>query len=95
MKIILAEDNTRSQIDWQPDTLTWSIDNNAVRTLKRSDTVDDQGISHFPNTPSRVQLRSVCKNPSIFLVILMSNIIVSGLLVSIPLPLEPSSGLEE
>lgn len=43
-------------IDWQPDTLTWSIDNNIVRTLKRSDTVDDQGISHFPNTPSRVQL---------------------------------------
>ncbi|KAI0743192.1 concanavalin A-like lectin/glucanase domain-containing protein [Irpex lacteus] len=45
-------------IDWQPDTLTWSIDNNVVRTVKRSDTVDSQGVSHFPNTPSRVQLRS-------------------------------------
>ncbi|KAI0087408.1 concanavalin A-like lectin/glucanase domain-containing protein [Irpex rosettiformis] len=44
-------------IDWQPDTLTWSIDNNVVRTLKRSDTIDDQGISHYPNTPSRIQLR--------------------------------------
>ncbi|KAI0697054.1 concanavalin A-like lectin/glucanase domain-containing protein [Cytidiella melzeri] len=43
-------------IDWKPDTLTWSIDNNVVRTLQRSDTVDSKGISHFPNTPSRVQL---------------------------------------
>ena len=42
-------------IDWQPDTLTWSIDGNVVRTLKRSDTVDNR----YPNTPSRVQLRSV------------------------------------
>jgi len=44
-------------IDWQPETLTWSIDGKVVRTLKRSDTIDEKtGIAHYPSTPSRVQL---------------------------------------
>ncbi|KAH9941782.1 glycoside hydrolase family 16 protein [Epithele typhae] len=43
-------------IDWQQDTLTWLIDGNAVRTLKRSDVTGSDGVSHYPSTPSRVQL---------------------------------------
>jgi len=43
-------------IDWQPDTLTWSIDNNVVRTLKKSDTTDSNGVAHYPTTPARIQL---------------------------------------
>jgi len=43
-------------IDWQPDTLTFSIDGKAVRTVKKSDTVDSKGVAHYPTTPSRVQL---------------------------------------
>lgn len=42
-------------IDWQPDTLTWSIDGNVVRTVRRQDTIVN-GITRFPTTPSRVQL---------------------------------------
>jgi len=44
------------QIDWQQDTLTWSIDGNVVRTLKKSDTFDTNGVAHYPTTPARVQL---------------------------------------
>jgi beta-glucanase (GH16 family) len=47
------------QIDWQPDTLTFSIDGKAVRTVKKSDTIDSAGVAHYPTTPSRVQLSSV------------------------------------
>ncbi|KAK7685919.1 hypothetical protein QCA50_010728 [Cerrena zonata] len=43
-------------VDWQPDTLTFSIDNKVVRTIQRSDHIDSAGISHFPSTPSRIQL---------------------------------------
>ncbi|KAG6885184.1 hypothetical protein C0993_005091 [Termitomyces sp. T159_Od127] len=43
-------------IDWQPNKLTWSIDGKIVRTLNEADTVDTQGVSHFPSTPSRVEL---------------------------------------
>lgn len=44
-------------IDWQPDTLTWSIDGNVMRTLKKSDTWNATTNSyHYPQTPSRVQL---------------------------------------
>lgn len=46
-----------SQIDWQPDTLTFAIDNNTVRTIKKSDTIDGNGVAHYPSTPSSVQLR--------------------------------------
>ncbi|KAH0580896.1 hypothetical protein H2248_012051 [Termitomyces sp. 'cryptogamus'] len=43
-------------IDWQLKTLTWSIDGKVVRTLNEADTVDKKGVSHFPNTPSKVEL---------------------------------------
>jgi len=43
-------------IDWQPDTLTWSIDGGVVRTLKKSDTLDTNGVAQYPTTPARVQL---------------------------------------
>ncbi|KAI5813656.1 cell wall glucanase [Pyronema omphalodes] len=45
------------EIDWTPDTLTWKMDGNTIRTLKKSDTLDKAtGIYHYPQTPSRVQL---------------------------------------
>jgi len=44
-------------IDWQPDTLTWSIDGNIVRTVNRVDTLSKDGTHYaYPSTPSRVQL---------------------------------------
>ena len=44
-------------IDWQPDQLTWSIDGNNVRTLKKSDTFNKTDNQyHYPQTPARVQL---------------------------------------
>jgi len=42
-------------IDWQPDQLTWLVDNKVVRTLKRSDTVVN-GVAQYPTTPARIQL---------------------------------------
>lgn len=42
-------------INWQPTSLTFLIDGQVVRTIKESDTVVN-GVSEFPNTPSRVQL---------------------------------------
>jgi len=42
-------------IDWQPDTLSFLVDGNNVRTIKVSDTVSN-GVSQYPNTPSRIQL---------------------------------------
>jgi len=43
-------------LDWQPKTLTFSIDGKVVRTVNASNTVDPQGVTRFPSTPSRVQL---------------------------------------
>jgi len=43
-------------IDWQPDALTFSIDGKAVRTVKKTDTINSTGIANYPSTPSRVQL---------------------------------------
>lgn len=44
-------------IDWQPDTLTWSIDGNVMRTLNRKDTWNaTSGRFDYPQTPSRVML---------------------------------------
>lgn len=43
-------------IDWQQDTLTWLIDGNVVRTLKRSDATGSDGVSRYPSTPSRIEL---------------------------------------
>jgi len=42
-------------IDWQPETLSFSIDGNVVRTLKASD-YEQGGVRRYPNTPSRIQL---------------------------------------
>ena len=46
-----------AQVDWQPDTLTWLIDGNVVRTLKRSDTINSNGVALYPSTPARIQIR--------------------------------------
>ncbi|KAK3078413.1 hypothetical protein LTS18_007572, partial [Coniosporium uncinatum] len=44
-------------IDWQPDTITWSIDGNVQRTLKRDDTWNSTSNRwDYPQTPSRVML---------------------------------------
>ncbi|KAG8903471.1 hypothetical protein FRB99_003249 [Tulasnella sp. 403] len=44
-------------IDWQPDSLTWSIDGNPVRTLNKADTLSKDGSYYaYPTTPARVQL---------------------------------------
>ncbi|KAI0763461.1 concanavalin A-like lectin/glucanase domain-containing protein [Trametes elegans] len=43
-------------IDWQQDTLTWLVDGQVVRTLKRSDVTGDDGVSRYPSTPSRIEL---------------------------------------
>lgn len=45
------------EIDWQPDQLTWAVDGNVMRTLKKSDTFNKTTNQyHYPQTPSRVQL---------------------------------------
>ena len=45
------------EVDWQPDQLTWSIDGNVQRTLKKSDTFNKTDNQyHYPQTPARVQL---------------------------------------
>ncbi|KAI0319316.1 concanavalin A-like lectin/glucanase domain-containing protein [Amylostereum chailletii] len=43
-------------IDWQPETLTFLIDNQAVRTVHKADTIDNNGVAHYPSTPASVQL---------------------------------------
>ncbi|EIW78647.1 glycoside hydrolase family 16 protein [Coniophora puteana RWD-64-598 SS2] len=42
-------------LNWQPDALEFLVDGNVTRTLKASDTVVN-GVSQYPNTPSRIQL---------------------------------------
>lgn len=45
------------EIQWTPDELTWLVDGNAGRTLKRSDTWNETAQRwDYPQTPSRVQL---------------------------------------
>jgi hypothetical protein len=45
------------EIDWTPDTVTWSIDGQVGRTLKRADTWNETTSQWmFPQTPSRIQL---------------------------------------
>lgn len=45
------------EIDWQPDQLTWAVDGNVMRTLKKSDTFNKTTNQyHYPQTPARVQL---------------------------------------
>lgn len=44
-------------IDWQPDQLTWAIDDKVLRTLKKSDTWNETANAYnYPQTPSRIQL---------------------------------------
>lgn len=44
-------------MDWQPDQLTWKIDDTVLRTLKRSDTWNaSTNQYHYPQTPARVEL---------------------------------------
>lgn len=45
------------QLDWQPDQLQWLVDGNVIRTLNRTSTIDSNGVSRYPSTPSRIQLR--------------------------------------
>jgi len=43
-------------IDWTPDQLSWSVDGNVLRTVKKTDTLDSNGVAHYPSTPARIQL---------------------------------------
>jgi len=43
-------------VDWQEDQLTFSIDGDVVRTVKKSDTVDSTGRAQYPTTPARIQI---------------------------------------
>lgn len=45
------------EIDWQEDSLTWSIDGKVLRTLNRADTINSTtGQANYPQTPSRVMI---------------------------------------
>jgi len=45
------------EIDWKPDSITWSIDGNSIRTLNRDDTWNATANRYsFPQTPARLQL---------------------------------------
>jgi hypothetical protein len=45
------------EIDWQPDSITWSIDGKVVRTLDREDTWNATANRYYyPQTPCQVQL---------------------------------------
>ncbi|KAL6714133.1 putative glycosidase CRH2 [Lecanora helva] len=45
------------EIDWQPDQLTWSVDGNISRTLKKSETFNKTDNQfHYPQSPARVEL---------------------------------------
>ncbi|MCJ1272890.1 hypothetical protein MMC21_000679 [Puttea exsequens] len=45
------------EIDWQPDTLTWSVDGDVLRTLNKKDTFNKTDNQyHYPQTPARVEL---------------------------------------
>ncbi|EAS33538.3 cell wall glucanase [Coccidioides immitis RS] len=45
------------EIDWKPESITWSIDGKPVRVKKRSETFNKTSNQYaYPQTPSRVQL---------------------------------------
>lgn len=45
------------EVDWQPDTTTWSIDGKVVRTLQKASTYNATSRNfQYPQTPGRVQL---------------------------------------
>jgi beta-glucanase (GH16 family) len=62
MNLSVANGNTfdtyhRYEIDWKPDSITWSIDGKVLRTVEKKDTFNKTTNSyHYPQTPSRVQL---------------------------------------
>ena len=44
-------------IDWNPDQITWSVDGQVGRTLKKSDTFNKTSNQYnYPQTPARIQL---------------------------------------
>jgi beta-glucanase (GH16 family) len=50
------EDWHTYEIDWTEDSITWSIDGNAMRTLNKEDTLNTtSNMYEFPQTPSRIQ----------------------------------------
>lgn len=52
-----VQNSHKYEIDWQPDTLTWSIDGTILRTLNKNDTYNTTDKQyHYPQTPSRIQL---------------------------------------
>ncbi|KAI9360428.1 concanavalin A-like lectin/glucanase domain-containing protein [Zopfochytrium polystomum] len=51
-----SQSYTDLQVDWTKDSITWSVNGNAVRTANRADTCDANGNCSFPSTPSRIQL---------------------------------------
>ncbi|PGH35877.1 hypothetical protein GX50_01335 [[Emmonsia] crescens] len=45
------------EINWKPDSVTWSIDGKPLRVLNKKDTLNKKTNQyHFPQSPSRVQL---------------------------------------
>ncbi|KAF8248922.1 family 16 glycosyl hydrolase [Wilcoxina mikolae CBS 423.85] len=45
------------EIDWKEDSLTWKVDGQVGRTLKKSDTYNSTTKNYdYPQTPSRIQL---------------------------------------
>ncbi|WPH01662.1 Hypothetical protein R9X50_00451200 [Acrodontium crateriforme] len=52
-----VQNTHKYEFDWTPDTLTWSIDGQAMRVLNRNDTYNSTtGQYHYPQTPARIQL---------------------------------------
>lgn len=44
-------------IDWKPDAITWSVDGEVKRTLKKESTYNETSKQYmYPQTPSRMQL---------------------------------------
>jgi len=45
------------ELDWKPDSITWSVNGQVGRVLKKSDTWNETAKGYdYPSTPSRVQL---------------------------------------
>lgn len=45
------------EVDWQPNSLTWSVDGSPMRTLNKADTFNKTDNQyHYPQTPARVEL---------------------------------------
>jgi beta-glucanase (GH16 family) len=42
-------------VDWNQDTVSWSIDGNIVRVLTKESTLNANGVYSFPSTPARIQ----------------------------------------